>query len=158
TGIGLNGSLSCPSTLDLVTVEIQRLTTGGLPDGTTIATGAAYSSSSGFSAIAVSPAIDVPIDARFAFILSAPVVCTLSSTSTSDTYQAGDAYTTTGGSWATLLSVDGRYDVPAFRTLVQPAIDVAYQTSSRGFHRAALLTNNALADYGKVLLTGNGQT
>ena len=50
-----------------VTIDIQRLTLAGLPDGKLmIASGVSFNSN--FNAITVSPAFDLPIDARFAFI------------------------------------------------------------------------------------------
>src|SRR5262249_51998361 len=53
-----------------------------------------------------------------------------------------------GSGWVTLLSTDARYDLQ-FRTLIQPAMDVAYFNSGRfGGSRATLLAN------GKVLVTG----
>src|SRR6185369_13115487 len=66
TGVGLR-NISCGFGGPLA-IEIQRLTLAGLPDGNTIASG--VSSSNNLNAITVSPAIDLPIDARFAFIMS----------------------------------------------------------------------------------------
>ena len=145
TAIGLQ-NISCPS-LGPVTVEIQRLTLAGLPDGTTIASGSATAN---FSAITVSPTVDLPIDARFAFIISSPTACTFTNAAVADYYNGGDAYVDAGSGWVSLFSTDGRYDLPSFGTLLQPAMNVAYLNSSRASFGAALLNN------GKVLLAGGG--
>ena len=145
TAIGLQ-NISCPS-LGPVAVEIQRLTLAGLPDGTTIASGSATAN---FSAIAVSPTVDLPIDARFAFIVSSPTACTFTNAAVADFYGGGDAFVDAGSGWVSLFSTDGRYDLPSFRTLLQPAMNVAYLNSSRASFGAALLNN------GKVLLAGGG--
>src|SRR6185369_16215199 len=145
TGVGLRG-ISCGFG-GPVAIEIQRLTLAGLPDGNTIASG--VSSSTNLSAITVSPAIDLPIDTRFAFIMSSPTACTLTNAATTDLYNAGDAYVDSGSGWASLFSTDGRYDVPSFVTLIQPAIDVAYLRSSHSTQIAVLLNS------GKVLIAGS---
>ena len=112
------------------------------------------SAASANSAIAVSPLVDFPIDGQFAFILSSPTACTLTNPSTSDQYNAGDAYDNSGagGAWVPLINTaDAKYDVPSFITLIQPAIDVAYtQNFHANVHTATLLNN------GKVLLAGTG--
>jgi len=76
----------------------------------------------------------MPIDVRFAFIISSPTVCTLNNAPVADLYQAGDAYADSGAGWASLFSTDGRYDVPSFVTLIQPAMDVArVRSGATGF-------------------------
>ena len=108
TGVG-SFSLSC-SLQGPLTVEIQRLTLGGVPDGTTIASGIAINN---FGAISVNPPVDVAIDERLAFVWSSPTSCDIANAPTNDTgYQAGDAYVTVNGVWNTLASTDGRYDIP----------------------------------------------
>jgi hypothetical protein len=138
-------------------VEIQRLTLAGLPDGTTIASGTAInalnaSAGSPNNAIAVAPPVDLPIDAQFAFILSSSTACTLNNPSATDQYNAGDAYVDAGGGWQSMFSTDGRYDVPSFVTLIQPAKDVAYLLASRGNPTATVLNT------GNVLIVGNAIT
>ena len=148
TAVGLQ-NFTCPAVTP-VTVDVQRLTLAGLPDGTTIATGTAVAN---YNAIAVSPAVETAIDERFAFIVSSPVACTFTNASTFDQYNGGDAYVDPAGSWVSLRSTapdnDPRYDIPSFRTLIQPAMDVAYLNRSRGGLTATLL------DTGKVLLVSN---
>ncbi|MEO8680480.1 MAG: kelch repeat-containing protein, partial [Vicinamibacterales bacterium] len=143
TGVGLQ-NITCPSVTPL-TVSIQRLTLSGLPDGNTVATGTATSN---YNAITVTPPLPVAIDERLAFIVSSPVACTFANAPTIDTYNGGDAFVDAGSGWVSLFSTDGRYDLPSFRTLIQPAIDVAYLNVSRGGLTATLLNN------GKVLLAG----
>ncbi len=147
TGIGLQ-NISCPSS-GPVRIDIQRLTESGLPDGTTIATGTAVNNLLG--AISLEPAIALPIGAQFAFIINSPTACTLTNAGVTDLYNAGDAYADAGSGWASLFSTDGRYDVPSFRTLIQPAMEVGYLTNARNAGAAATLLNN-----GTVLLTGTG--
>jgi len=148
TAFGFNSTTTCPS-FGPVTVEIQRLTLAGLPDGITIASG---TTSGSLAAIAIAPAVDLAIDSRFAAVISSPTACTMARMPASlDSYQAGDAFVDSGSGWAPMFGVDGRYDIP-FRTLVQPAIDVAYLNRSRGQFTATVLNT------GKVLLTGNDNT
>jgi YVTN family beta-propeller protein len=142
TGIGLR-NISCPSQ-GPVTVQIQRLTLAGLPDGNTIASGVSFNSN--FAAITTAPTIDLAIDAQAAFIISSPTACTLNNAAVNDNYNAGDAYADSGAGWVPLFSTDGRYDVPSFVTLIQPAMDVAYLTAGRSGGTATLLNN------GKVLV------
>ena len=144
TGIGLQ-QITCPAQTPLL-VEIQRLTANGLPDGVTIASGTAIIN---FNAIATAPAINMGIDERFAFVLSSPVACTLTNAAIIDQYQAGDAYADAGSGWVSLFSSDLRYDVPSFRSLIQPALNVAYMSSGHGGTTATVLGN------GKVLVAGN---
>src|SRR5262249_53258396 len=121
-GVGLR-DLSCPSG-GPVTIEIQRVTMAGLPDGQTIATGA---STNNFKTIIVAPGIDLVIGARFAFVVSSSTACDIPNAPATDAYQAGDAYADNGNGWQPLLSTDGRYDL-GFRTLIQPALPVAFLT------------------------------
>lgn len=157
--VGANGmlnafgltTLTCPTVVP-VTVEVQRLTLNGVPDGTTIASGT--STGNGFNGIALSPTIPVAIDERLAFVVSSPTACTLNNTPTNDNnYQAGDAYVDAGGGWVTLLSTDGRYDIP-FRTLIEPAKEVVYFNRGR-FDGARA---SALSGGDKVLITGTDNT
>jgi hypothetical protein len=143
TAIGLR-DISCPSVTP-VTVEVQRLSLNGQPDGTTIASGTATTN---YNAITVSPPVGMAIGERFAFIVSSPVACTFNNAPASDFYNGGDAYVDAGGGWVTLLGAEGRYDLPSFRTLIQPAMDVAYLRASRGGLTATLLAS------GKVLIVG----
>ena len=150
TGIGIG--VSCPTTQTPLLVEIQRLTEQGLPDGTTIASGSAITN---FNAIAVSPPIPMSIGERFAFVLSAPLSCNLSNPPTFDNYNAGDAYVNDGAGWATLFDTDGRYDVPSFRSLIQPEMDVTYLFGSHGGTTATLLNDGNPDTVDKVLIAGN---
>ncbi len=148
TGVG-SFNLSC-SLQGPLTVEIQRLTLGGVPDGATIASGIAIND---FGAISVNPPVDVAIDERLAFVWSSPTSCDIANAPTNDTgYQAGDACTV-NGVWNTLASTDGRYDIP-FRTVIQPAVNVAYLHAGR-FDGAAAAP---LAGGTKFLVTGTDNT
>ena len=129
---------------------IQRLTVAGLPDGTSIATGSATTN---YNAIAVTPTVNMSIGEKFAFIVSSPVACTFINAATIDQYNAGDAFVDPGSGWVSLFGTDGRYDLPSFRTLLQPAMGVGYLTNSRGSGATATLLAN-----GTVLLTGTGAT
>jgi uncharacterized repeat protein (TIGR01451 family) len=146
-GIGLN-NISCPVGTS-VTVDIQRLNAGGVPDGNTIATGVATTN---FNAIITTPSIAFAIDERFAFVLSASNACYITNAATTDQYNGGDAYSDAGGGWMSLKTADGRYDISSFRTLITPAIDVRYMTSSHGAATATPL------DDGRVLVVGNSTT
>src|SRR5262249_36065334 len=143
TGVGIN-NVTCPASGPM-TVEIQRLTLAGLPDGQTIAAGA---SSGAFFVISTAPSIDLPIGAKFAFVISSPTQCDIANPLATDAYQGGDAYVDAGTGWQPLAATDGRFDLP-FRTLIQPALPVAYLNRSRGGLSATLLAT------GKVLLAGN---
>ena len=159
TAVGIT-NITCPAAQTPITIDIQRLTQSGLPDGTTIATGTAIGGN--FNAIALSPATPVAIGERLAFIVSAggTLSCTLPSAAAFDNYQAGDGYVSTGGNWSKLVdadvdnngSVDGVYDLPSWRTTIQPAMDVAYLTTSYTNATTTLLNN------GKVLIAGGGST
>jgi len=141
TGFGLTG-ISCSTA---VTVNVQRVTGVGLPDGTTIATGTV---SSGYNGIALAPTVPVTVNDRLAFVVTGPSACTITSASTGDNYQAGDAFANSGAGWVSLFSTDARYDI-GFRTLILPATPVTYLARARNGLTATLLNT------GKVLLTGN---
>ena len=148
TGFG-SFNLSC-ALLGPVTVEVQHLTPAGLPDGTTIASGVATSL---FGAIAVSPALNVTIDEKMAFVLSSPTPCTISSAPTVDSYQAGDAFADSGSGWVPLASTaDARYDLP-FRSLLQPVVPLGYLITGRGNGTRGVTLSN-----GTILFTGTNNT
>jgi N-acetylneuraminic acid mutarotase len=149
TGVG-SFNLAC-SLQGPATVEIQRQTITGVPDGTTIATGV---STGLFGAIGLTSPVDVTIDDKLAFILSSPTACTISNAPLNDSnYQAGDAYADAGSGWSPLAVTDLRYDIP-FRTLIQPAKPVVYFNRGRyDGARASLLTGAT-----KVLVTGTDNT
>ena len=151
TAIGLSG-MTCPVTQTTVRIEIQRLTEGGVPDGNTIAAGSAQSL---FLAIGLTPALPVAIGEKLAFVASidGPLTCSISNLPQYDTYNAGDAYARTSGDWVPLINTaDAAYDIPAFRTLIMPAMDVTYLQASRGTQTMTLLTTGPNA--GKVLIVG----
>src|SRR5205085_2933710 len=54
------------------------------------------------------------------------------------------------GAWVPLFNTDGRYDVPSFVTLIQPAMDVAYLNAAHSGNVSVLLNNS------KVLIAGGG--
>ena len=130
TGIGLQ-NITCPAVTPL-SILVQRLTVAGLPDGTSIATGSATTN---YNAITVTPTVNMAIGEKFAFIVSSPVACTFINAATTDQYNAGDAYVDPGSGWVSLFSTDGRYDLPSFRTLLQPAMPVGYLTNSARLRR-----------------------
>ena len=125
TAVGFNSSTSC-SPGGSVTVEVQRLTLDGRPDGTTLTSGTTSGSLSG---IALSPGLAVAIDQRYALVLSA-TVDTSQNNATNDYYQAGDAFADAGSGWTPLTNTDNRYDLPV-RTLIQPSAPLTYLPNSR---------------------------
>src|SRR6185295_4094051 len=130
--------LSCQVTNTAVTVDIQRLTLSGLPDGNTIARGTFtnVNTFTSVTAVSTSPPIDFAIDAKFAFVISTSNACSLTSTQTGDVYNGGDAYVNAGGGWVPMITTDSRYDVPSFITLIQPAMSVPYLNSNHSNHIA----------------------
>ena len=145
TGVSLS-QLTCSIPQTPLTIEIQRLTSTGIPDGTTIASGTSIFN---LSAIQTNPQIPVVIGEKLAFVLSSPVSCDLTNTFTGDAYNAGDAYSLVPpGNWVSLFSASSRRDVPSFRTLIHPGMPVTYHNGSRNSASATLLDN------GKVLIAG----
>jgi hypothetical protein len=147
TAFGLTQQTRCDS-LDstaILSVQVQRLSAAGLPDGTTIASGR---SDTGWDGIAIAPSVPVAVGMRLAFIISSATACTLIDGSSNDFYQGGDAYVDTNNTWTPLLASDGRYDIP-FRMLIQPAQPVTPLSRYRGGHTATVLKS------GIVLLAGS---
>jgi uncharacterized repeat protein (TIGR01451 family) len=145
-GIGLQ-NITCPTVGTMVSVDIQRLNASGVPDGHSVASGTATAN---FNAIATAPSIGFAIDERFAFVINATAPCNITNAPITDVYNGGDAYADAGAGWQPLLNApDLRYDIPSFRTLITPAIDVQYMTTAQGGNTATRLTS------GRILVAGN---
>ena len=131
-----------------MSVQIQGVRSDGLPDGTTVATGTFASNLTAIGGIALTPAIPMTIGSRFAIVFSSTTLCDVTNApATFDGYFAGDGYSDNGSGWTLLASTDGKVDLP-FRSLIQPAADVAFFRVPHSNSAATLLND------GRVLLTG----
>ena len=137
-------SVTCNTAGTQILYEIQGLDAAGRPNGQTLATGTATTTS---TTAALNVALPFAADAPFAVVIDAAAQCAVKPQSF-DSYP-GDAFISSGGGqWQRLQeSADGRYDF-GLTTLVEPEPGLLISSQSRGNHTGTLLGD------GKVLIAG----